>query len=138
MSIGAIASLASSVIHPLYAAMTNHRSNSQTRTAPEDSPVVSRPAQFLSRLHQLSQTDPARFKHITGGLANDVRHLATQANAAGNSSQADGLNQLAQSFQTASETGRVPTFGQLSAHQGVQGAYSQGQSNPLDLLPSLS
>ena len=142
MSIGAIASLAGSVIHPLYSAITGHKSHPQVSSDSGDSPQVSGPAQILSKLQDLAQSDPARFKQVTAGLANNFRKLAVQAHAAGSSSQADRLNQLAHGLQTASETGQAPNFGHhLNAHSGIQSvsqtAYSQAQSNPLDLLTSL-
>lgn len=142
MSIGALASLAGSVIHPLYSAITGHKSHSQVPTDTGDSPQVSGPAQILSKLQDLAQSDPAKFKQVTAGLAHNFRKLAVQAHGAGNSSQADRLNQLAKGLQTASETGQAPNFRHhLNAHAGVhsvaQTAYSQGQPNPLDLLTSV-
>lgn len=99
MSLPVIASLAASAISPLYSALG------------VDKPKIAQSnesGKFLALLQQLSQSNPAQYKKVTGDLAKGFHHLADQATSAGAASQAERLNLLAAKLDQASSTGQLP------------------------------
>jgi len=65
-------------------------------------------AQFLSRLQQMQQQDPQRFKEVAAGLAAKLRNAGLRAQSRGDSPRATQLGQLATEFQQAAQSGRMP------------------------------
>lgn len=79
---------------------------------------ISKPAELLSKLKQLEQTDPAKFKQVVTQLSSDLKTAAGKATGA----QADFLNKMADGFAQAATTG------DLSAMQPPQGGPPGGQA----------
>src|SRR5581483_8121683 len=95
---------------------SGHRSS--TNSTPGDSSQVSPFAQLMSTLQQLQQSNPAQYKQITATLASNVQQAATTAQNNGEAGEANALNQLAASFNQASQSGQFPTFMQQGAQAG--------------------
>lgn len=87
-----------------------------------DSPNLSPLAQMMSRLKQLQQTNPSQYQQVTAQIAENLQSAASTASAAGNTAAASQLNQLANDFTQASQTGQLPNFQSLAQaghhHQG--------------------
>lgn len=79
---------------------------------------LSGPAQFLSKLQSLEQSDPAQAKQVLGDIASKLKADAGQATG----TQADRLNQLADNFQKAAATGDLSALQPQQGAQGAQGA----------------
>ena len=87
-----------------------------------DSSQLSPFAQLMNTLQQLQQTNPTQFQQLTGQLATDLTQAAKTAQSNGNITEANALNQLAASFNQASQTGQLPSFMQ----QGTTNAETAG------------
>jgi len=81
--------------------------------------AISPLAQFLSRLQQVQQQDPERFKQVAAGLAAKLRNAAQAAQARGDSPRAAEFNQLATDFQKASQSGQMPDFGGKNSREAL-------------------
>jgi len=80
-------------------------------------------AQLMNTLQQLQQADPTKFQQVAGKLATDLTSAANTAQSNGNTAEAGALNQLAASFNQASQNGQLPSFIQ-------QGAANTGAAAP--------
>ena len=78
-------------------------------------------AQLMNTLQQLQQTDPTKFQQLTGELATDLTQAAKTAQSNGNTAEANALNQLAASFNQASQTGQLPSFMQQGTNTAPTG-----------------
>lgn len=83
-----------------------------------DSSQVSPFAQLMGTLQELQQSNPAQYKEITATLASNLQQAATTAQNNGEAGEANALNQLAASFNQASQSGQLPTFMQQEAQAG--------------------
>src|ERR1019366_379272 len=83
--------------------------------------AISPPAQFMSQMQQLSQTDPSQFKAVAASVATSFQNAAAQASG----SQAQVLTGLASQFTQAAHTGTLPApqaSTPVASVQGAQGA----------------
>jgi hypothetical protein len=83
---------------------------------------ISKPGQLLSDLDSLAQSDPDKFKAVTGDIAKKLKDAA----AAQTGGRADFLNKLADRFSAASQSGNAsdltpPNAGKAHAHHGHGG-----------------
>jgi hypothetical protein len=76
-------------------------------------------AKFFSKLENLSQTDPAKFKRLTTQISSELQTAAQGATG----SQATFLSDLANQFQTASQTGSVSPLHPPSTSQPAAGGH---------------
>ena len=83
-----------------------------------DSGNLSPFAQLLSTLQQLQQNDPSKYQQVTGQIATNLQKAAQTAQADGNTTAANQLNQLASDFSSASENGQLPNIGDLAKAAG--------------------
>jgi hypothetical protein len=83
-----------------------------------DSPQLSPFAQLLSTLQQLQQSDPTKYQQVTGQIATNLQSAAQTAQADGNSTAANQLNQLATDFTNASQSGQLPNVQDLAQAVG--------------------
>jgi hypothetical protein len=75
-------------------------------------------AQLMSTLQQLQQTDPTRYKEVTGQIATNLQSAAQTAQSDGNTTAATQLNQLAGDFTNASKSGGLPNIQDLAKAVG--------------------
>ena len=102
-------------------------SSSSSATLPQDpTPQLSTASQFLSNLQNLQTTNPGQFKQVTQGLATELQNMAQAATSAGNTSAAGALTRLASDFQTASQTGQMPSTEQLQTDASGLASSTQG------------
>ena len=83
-------------------------------SALQDSNQISPFAQVLSSLQQLLQQNPTQYQQVTQQIATNLQNAAQAAQAAGNTTQANQLGQLATDFQNASTSGRLPNVSDLA------------------------
>jgi hypothetical protein len=89
---------------------------------------ISTPGQFFSEMQQLSQSNPTEFKTVAAAVAKSFQTAASQATG----SQAQFLNNLANQFTQAAQTGTMPSpqgaqsGGQAQGAQGNQSTSSSG------------
>jgi hypothetical protein len=84
-------------------------------------------AQLLNTLQQLQQTDPAKYQQVTGQIATNLQSAAQTAQADGNTTAANQLNQLATDFTNASKNGQLPNVQDLA--QAVGGHHHHHHSH---------
>ncbi len=124
MSTGAISSLYSANLQSILSnafqsASSSLSSASVTNTPQPDSGQLSPFAQDLATLQQLQQTDPTKYKQVTGQIATNLNAAAQTARQNGNTAAATQLSQLASDFNSASSTGQLPNVQDLA--KAVQG-----------------
>lgn len=111
----------------LLSGITGHRHNSgtastgSTTTAGADNSQLSPFAQLMTTLQQLQQSNPAEYKQLTATLSSDLQAAAKNAQSNGDADEANALNQLAASFNQASQSGQLPSFMQQSTQAGASG-----------------
>jgi hypothetical protein len=88
---------------------------------PSDSGQLSPLAQLMSTLQQLQQSDPSKYKQVTQEIATNLQSAAKSATSEGNTTAASQLNQLANDFTTASQSGQLPNIQDLA--QAVGGGH---------------
>ncbi len=84
-------------------------------------------AQMMSTLQQLQQSNPAEYKQVMQQISTNLQSAAQTASAAGNSSQATELGQLATDFGNASQSGQLPNMQDLA--QAAGGAHHHHHSH---------
>ncbi len=77
---------------------------------------VSQPGQLFSQLQSLAQSDPTQFKQVTAEIASQLKDAASSATG----KQADFLNNLANRFQTASQSGKASDLAPPTQQGGAQ------------------
>jgi hypothetical protein len=88
---------------------TTSRTAALPLTMPADpSPQLSPLAQVLAELERLQQQNPAEYEQVTQQIATSLQSAAQSAQAAGNSTAANQLNQLATDFTNALQSGQMP------------------------------
>jgi len=85
---------------------------------PTDNGHLSPFAQLMSALQQLQQSDPAKYQQLTQQIATNLQNAAKTAQADGNSTAANQLNQLATDFTNASASGQLPNIQDLAQALG--------------------
>jgi len=121
---------------------TSHTKSLSTASASavrDPEPQLSAASTFLNKLQSMQQQNPAQFKQVTQSIATRLQSAAQAAAKAGSTSNANALTKLASDFQSASQTGQMPSAEQLQtdasglAHQhGYRAAAST--TNPLAAL----
>jgi hypothetical protein len=92
--------------------------NPQLLTTPPDNGQLSPFAQILSTLQQLEQSNPAQYQQVTQQIGANLQSAAQTAQASGNTTAANQLNQLATDFTNASKSGQLPNIQDLSQAVG--------------------
>jgi hypothetical protein len=75
-------------------------------------------AQIMSELQQLQQSDPAKYQLVTQQISTNLQTAAQTAAAAGDTTGAAQLNQLATDFSSASQSGQLPNIQDLAQAVG--------------------
>jgi hypothetical protein len=78
-----------------------------------DSTGISPTASFLSHLEMLQQENPAEFSKVETSVATQLHDDASRAVIEGNEIQADKLNHVATVFESAAQSGVLPTLDAL-------------------------
>jgi hypothetical protein len=102
-------------------------------TSPADSQQLSPFAQMMSTLQQLQQTDPTKYKQVTGEIATNLQSAAQSAQLQGNSTAASQLTQLSTDFKNASTSGQLPNvqdLAQATGSQSVAGHHHHHHAHP--------
>ncbi len=107
-----------------------------------DSAQLSPMATLLNQLQQLQQTDPDKFKSVMSSIADTLKTDAQNATGP----QAQRLNDLANKFSTAAQTGQMPNLQPPGQQQGASGhhhhhhhqvsSYQNGSSTSTSSSPS--
>jgi|ERR1019366_2369095 HSP90 family molecular chaperone len=103
---------------------TNSANNSLSTSAASsitqapDNSQLSRFAQLMSELQKLQQTDPAKYQQVTQQIATNLQTAAQTATAAGDTTKAAQLTQLATDFSNASKSGQLPNMQDLAQAMG--------------------
>jgi len=97
-------------------------------TAPSENGHLSPFAQLMSTLQQLQQSNPTEYKQVTQQIATNLQAAAKTAQADGNSTAANQLNQLATDFTSASESGPLPNVQDLA--QAIGGHHHHHHFHP--------
>lgn len=93
---------------------SNQSSSIDSVSLQPDSPQLSPFAQLMSQLQKLQQSDPAKYQQVTQQIATNLQDAAQTAQASGNSTAANRLNQLAGDFTNASTSGQLPNVQDLA------------------------
>jgi hypothetical protein len=75
---------------------------------------------YMKQLKELQTSDPEKFKQVMSEISGKLQSAATSATEAGDTAQADMLNDLATKFSDAAETGTMPDL-RPPDHGGPQG-----------------
>jgi len=100
------------------AGVTPNSSSTTSITSPaltflSDNSNMSPFAQLMSTLQQLQQSDPSKYQQVTEQIATNLQSAAQTAQSQGNTAAANQLNQLAQDFTNASQSGQLPSLSDL-------------------------
>jgi hypothetical protein len=77
---------------------------------PVDKPVLSPLAKLQNLLQQVHDNRTERFTQITSQISDKLQAAATKAQTNGNTKAAEELTELSNAFQTASQSGQVPSL----------------------------
>jgi len=91
---------------------------------PTDNQQLSPFAQIVSQLQQLQQSDPTKYQQVTQQIAANLQSAAQTAQADGNTTAANQLNQLSTDFSNASTSGQLPNI--LDLAQATKGHHNHG------------
>jgi hypothetical protein len=100
-----------------------------------ESAGVSQMADLMKQLEELSKSDPEKFKKVMSSLADQIQEQADQAEQAGDG-RASLLNEMAQKFKQAADTGDVSALQPPKPPQGwsppqrAKDAYGQSAPQP--------
>lgn len=113
-------------------------------TQQTDSTQLSPLAQILETLQQLQQSNPTEYQQVTAQIATNLQSAAATAQADGNTTAANQLNQLATDFTNASQSGQLPNIQDLAqavgghhhhhhhAHAAASGSDTNSSSSTTD------
>jgi len=107
---------------------TNTTSNTSSTTGassvalPTDNQQLSPFAQIVSQLQQLQQSDPTKYQQVTQQIATNLQSAAQTAQADGNTTMANQLNQLSTDFSNTST--QLPNI--LDLAQATTGHHQHG------------
>jgi hypothetical protein len=130
MSIGPIHGLSASYLQSILSttlqsagltSKTSANSVSSSSSVQSDNSQLSPFAQVLSELQQLQQSDPTKYAQVTQQIASNLQTAAQTAQANGNTTAANQLNQLATDFTTASKSSQLPNVQDLA--QAIGGGH---------------
>jgi hypothetical protein len=122
MTISAIdRSLATSIAAPVAKSPSPATSSGVSATAATQNPApqISGPGQLFSRLQQLAQQDPAKFKEVTQHISDEIRKTAGQSSG----KASDFENALADRFEAAAQSGDLSSFKPPAAGDGAKQAH---------------
>jgi hypothetical protein len=88
-----------------------------TSSTPATSTNVSKPGELMSKLSQLLQQDPAKFKEVTQQISDELKTAAQSASGP----QASFLNKLSENFAQASSSGSLSALQPQGSPGGVSG-----------------
>jgi hypothetical protein len=120
--VGSIANAASNFLNS--GATSSSSATPATSSTPAATTQLSPVGSLLNQLQQVLQSNPAKFAKVTAAISTKLQKAAVQVQANGDAGLANKLNALAQTFQTASQTGQMPSLSSLQA--AVTGSSSQG------------
>ena len=121
-------------INALTATQTSATQTATVGGVATDSAQLSPMATLLNQLQQLQQTDPTKFKSVMSSIADTLK--ADAQNATG--PKAQHLNDLANKFSQAAQTGQMPDLQPPGQQQGASGhhhhhhqvqSYQEGSSS---------
>lgn len=111
---GSISGIASSLLQQTVfqsSGLSGTSSTEKTGANPRnDNNQLSPLAKVLGELQTLQQTDPAKYKDLTGQIAVKLQAAADADTASGDLTGASKLSQLATDFTAASKTGQLPNL----------------------------
>ena len=114
MNVNSVTSLLPSYLQPFNStANTANASSASSVQQQADVLGISPAGQFLNQLQQLQTQSPQQFQAILSTLSGQLQTAASNASASGNTTQANQLTQLANTFQSAASGGPLPTAQQL-------------------------
>jgi hypothetical protein len=127
MNVNSVTSLFPSYLQPFKStANTTQNANSASSVQQQaDVLGLSPAAQFLNQLQQLQTQSPQQFQAIISQITGQLQQAASTASNNGNTTQANQLTQLANSFQSAASGGALPTAQQLQ-QAGLTGHHHHG------------
>jgi hypothetical protein len=159
MSISAITSMLSSYLPQPVGSIANvagslfgSGSTSSTSSAPATSSTpaattkLSAVGSLINQLQQLAQSNPGKFSKVTAAISTKLQKVASQVQAGGDTALAGTLNAVAQQFQTASQTGQMPSLSNLQAAVtsgnsqglGLAAAYQSASQSSMQVLSALT
>jgi len=97
---------------------SNTTGSTSSVTGQADQQQLSPLARLMNTLQQIQQSDPAKYKQVTQQIATNLQDAAKTAQAEGNSTAANQLNQLATDFTNASQSGQLPNVQDLAQAAG--------------------
>ena len=105
----------------LQGAMTTNTTGSGVTgiDASSDNGQLSPFGQLISTLQRIQQWDPTKYAQVTQQIAANLQSAAQTAQAEGNSTAANQLNQLATDFTNASKSGQLPNIQDLAQAMGA-------------------
>lgn len=124
MNVNSVQSLLPSYLLPLNSTAANATTANSASSAQQQADVLSlSPAsQFLNQLQQLQTQNPQEFQAVLSQITGQLQQAAGTASANGNTTQANQLTALANTFQNASTGGPLPTAQQLQ-QAGIGGGH---------------
>lgn len=128
MTIQPLSILTQSLLHPRDSS-TSSKTSLTTSDIPQDSAAdLSPEAIFLSKLQQLQEQDPEKFKQFASQLADGFTKAAAEAKSNGDTTRANQLTKAADLLQNAAKTGQAPGAQDLqqTGLPGASGASAQG------------
>ena len=141
--VGSIANAAGSLFGSGAASSSSSTPGSFSAATTQLSPVGS----LINRLQQVLQSNPAKFAKVTAAIATKLQKAAGQVQANGDTALANKLNALAQTFQTASQTGQMPSLSSLQAAVtgggnsqglGLAAAYQAASQSSMNVLSAVT
>lgn len=122
MSISPITNLSSSYLQSLLGS-TLSGTGSMTGTgatskSQKDHGQLSPFAQLMSTLQQLQQSNSTEYAQVTQQISTNLKSAAQTAQADGNTTAANQLNQLASDFSRSSTSGQIPNIQDLAQAMG--------------------
>jgi hypothetical protein len=140
--VGSIANAAGSLFGSGAASSSSSTPGSFSAATTQLSPVGS----LINRLQQVLQSNPAKFAKVTAAIATKLQKAAGQVEANGDRALANKLSTLAQAFQTASQTGQMPSLSSLQATltagnsqaPGLAAAYQTASQSSMNVLSAIT
>ncbi len=119
VNISPLSSLLTNPLDPLGSlGATQASTTSQTGVTGQDSVQVSKTAEFFQQLRQLETQNPAEFKKELSDIASKLKSAAQQES---DPSQSSFLNNLADRFQKAADSGDLSALKPAQANQAASG-----------------
>jgi hypothetical protein len=119
VNISSLSNILTNQLDPLGSlAATQASTTSQTGVTGQDSVQVSKTAEFFQQLRQLETQNPAEFKKELSDIAGKLKTAAQQES---DPSQSSFLNNLADRFQKAADTGDLSALKPPQANQAASG-----------------